>query len=111
MDKENKILDFVKKHKVKLALGLTAVAGTAVWLITKDKSSNYIDIPKPELSTGEWTVLQKGIKGKYTDCITGCAIAVDVTDLGKFGDALATVDGIDGREPIRVIFGTERNFK
>ena len=86
------------------------VAGIAVWAITKDKASNYIDIERPELTTGEWGILSKGIKGKYKDCISGCVNGVDLTDLGKFGDALATIEGIEPHEPIRIIFGTEKSF-
>ena len=110
MDMKEKVIEFVKTNKAKVALATGAVVGITVWAITRDKSSNYVDISFPELSTGEWTVLQKGIKGKYKDCITGCVKAVDITDLGKFGDALATVEGIDGNEQIRIIFGTEKSF-
>jgi hypothetical protein len=110
METKNKVIEFVKTHKVKLALAAAAVTGTVIWAITRDKPSNYIDISKPTLSTGEWTLLQRGIKGKFTGCVTGCVNAVDVADLGKVGDALATIEGIDGHEPIRVIFGTERSF-
>ena len=110
MEKKNKVVEFVKTHKAPVALAAGAVAGIAIWAITRDKPSNYVDIDRPMLSTGEWTVLQRGIKGKFAGCVTGCAKAVDITDLGKFGDALATIEGIDGHEPIRIIFGTEKSF-
>ena len=108
--KENKFVKFVKNNALTIGLGAVALAGVAVWAIVRDKPSNYIDISEPELSTGKWMLLQRGVKGKYTGCITGCAIGVDLTDLGNFGDALATIDGIDPHEPIRVIFGTEKSF-
>ena len=110
MDMKDKVIEFVKTHKHQVALATGAVVGIAIWAITRDKPSNYIDIPFPELSTGEWATLQKGIKGKYKDCVTGCVKAVDITDLGNFGDALATIEGIDGHEPIRIIFGTAKSF-
>lgn len=109
-EKKNKFVEFVKTHKVKVALAAGAVAGIVIWAITSDKPSNYTDIIRPELTTGEWANLQRGIKGKYTGCVSGSAMAVDVTDLGKFGDALATIEGINPHEPIRIIFGTERSF-
>lgn len=107
----NKVVEFVKTHKAKVALGVGAVTGIIIFAITRDKQSNYIDIDRPVLSTGEWALLNRGIKGTYKDCITGCAKSVDITDLGKFGDAIATIDGINPHEPIRVIFGTEKSFK
>jgi hypothetical protein len=86
------------------------VAGTVIWAITRDKPSNYIDINKPTLSSGAWTSLVRGIKGRYKDSVSGSVIAVDVADLGKFGEALTTIEGIDEHEPIRLIFGTERSY-
>jgi hypothetical protein len=108
--KENKFVKFVKDNALAIGLGVVTVAGIAVWAITKDKASNYADIDRPELFTGEWALLQKGIKGKYTGCVTGCVNGVDLTDLGNFGDALATIEGIEPHEPIRIIFGTEKSF-
>ena len=110
MDK-NMVRDFIKKHKLQLGLAAGTVAGITIWVFTKDKASNYIDVVRPELNTGEWTQLYRGIKGKYSGSVTGFAKAVDLTDLGKFGDALATIDGIDPHEPIRIMFGTEKSFK
>lgn len=109
MTKET-IKEFIKKHKGKLAIGLAAGTGIVIWLITKDKSSNYIDIPRPELSTGEWTQLWKSVKGKYKDGVAGCVTGIDITDLGNFGDALATIEGIDGHEKFRIIIGTEKSY-
>ena len=108
---KNKVVEFVKTHKAKVALGVGAVTGIIIWAITRDKPSNYVDVERPVLSTGEWAILSQGIKGKYEGCISGCVRSVDITDLGKFGDAIATIDGIDPHEPIRVLFGTERSFK
>lgn len=110
MEKKNKFVEFVKTHKHGVALTIGAVAGIAVWAITRDKPSNYVDIDKPELPTGEWKQLFRGVKGKFKGCVSGVVNAVDITDLGNFGDALATVEGIDPHEPIRIIFGTERSF-
>lgn len=110
MNKMNKVVEYAKNHKAQIALAAGAVVGIAIWAITRDKASNYVDINQPALFTGEWTMLQKGIKGKYEGCVTGCAKAVDVADLGKFGETLVTIEGIDAHEPIRIIFGTEKSF-
>jgi hypothetical protein len=110
MNKENKVMKFVKENKVKLALTAAAVAGVAVWAITKDKNSNYSEIDFPELNTGVWMGLFKADKGKYAGGVAGVVHAVDVSDLGKFGEALKTVESIDEHEPIRIIFGTERTY-
>ena len=109
MNKE-KIKSFIDDHKVELALIAGSVAGIAIWLITKDKPGNYSDIIRPELPSGELVELVKGDKGKYAGCVTGCARAVDVADLGKFGEMLTTIETIGEHEPIRIIFGTERSF-
>ena len=111
MTKKEKIKEFIDEYKVQLAVLAGSAAGLAFWAITKDKNSNYIDIPKPELSTGEWATLFRGVKGKYAGNISGCVKAVDLCDLGNFGDALATIEGINPHEPIRIIFGTERSYK
>jgi hypothetical protein len=108
--KENRVIEFVKKHKGKVALAAISVAGVAVWAITKNKPSDYVDIDRPSLSTGEWAGLFTGIKGKFKGCTSGCATAVDVADLGKFGEALTTIEGISEHEPIQIAFGTERSF-
>jgi hypothetical protein len=108
--KENKVKDFIKKYKVPVVLVGGVLTSAAIWAITRDKSSNYIDIPQPRLFTGEWAFLQRGINGKFTGSISGAAKAVDLKDLGNFGDALATIDGIDSNEPIRIIFATEKSF-
>lgn len=110
MDKKNKVIEFIKNRKVQVALAAGTAVGVITWLITRDKAGNYIDITRPTLPTGEWALLQRGIKGKFNGCVTGCATAVDITDLGKFGDALATIEGIDGHEQVRIIFGTEKKF-
>lgn len=114
MEKNNKFVEFVKKHKkgVAVAAGtvIGVVGGIAYWAITRDKSSNYIEMPKPELSSGNWIELFKGIKGKHEDCIAGAVHNVDITDLGNFGDALATVEGVDGHEPICLLFATEKGL-
>ena len=108
--KKNKVVEFVKTHKAQVALAAGAVTGIVIWAITRDKPSNYIDIDKPTLSTGAWTGLSRGIKGRYKDSVSGSAIAVDVADLGKFGESLTTIEGISEHEPIRLIFGTERSY-
>lgn len=105
-----KVKEFIEENKVKLALAAGAVAGIAIWAITRDKNGNYIDIPRPELNTGEWVSLFGGVKGKYKDCVTGVVNAVDVADLGEFGKKLTTIEGIGEHEPIRIIFGTERSY-
>lgn len=108
--KQNKVVEFIKTHKAAITLAAGAAAGIVIWAITKDKSSNYIDIERPSLPTGAWTNLTKAVKGKFKDCVSGAAIAVDVADLGKFGESLVTIDGIDEHEPIRIVFGTEKSF-
>lgn len=108
--KDNKVKKFVEEHKMGLAITAASVAGIAIWLITKDKNSNYSELPRPEIPTGEWTSLFKGDKGKYAGSVVGTAIAVDVEDLGKFGEALKTIDSIGEHEPIRIMFGTERSY-
>ena len=108
---KNKVVEFVKTHAVEVILGAGAVASIIILAIASDKPSNYIDIDRPELSTGEWAILSKGIKGKYKGCVSGCVRSVDITDLGNFGDAIATIEGITPHEPIRIMFGTERSFK
>lgn len=108
--KENKVKKFVEEHKMGLAITAASVAGIAIWLITKDKDSNYSTLPFPEIPTGKWTHLWKGDKGKYAGAVSGCAIAVDVEDLGKFGEALKTIESINEHEPIRLMFSTERNY-
>lgn len=109
--KENKFVKFVKEHK-KEALVLTAVttAGVVAWVITKDKSSNYSELTLPELTSGKFVNLWKSDKGRYAGGVAGTVQAIDVADLGKFGEALTTIDGIDEHEPIRIIFGTERSY-
>ena len=109
MDK-NKVKEFVKNHKAKVALAAGAVAGIVIWAITRDKNSNYVDIDRPALSTGALTQLYRGIKGKYKGSVSGSAISVDVADLGKFGETLTTIEGIGEHEPIRLMFGTERSY-
>lgn len=108
---KDKVKKFVEEHKKGLAITVATVACTAFWLITKDKDSNYSDLPFPEIPTGEWANLWKGDKGKYAGCVTGCVRAVDVEDLGKFGEALKTVESIGEHEPIRILFTTERTCK
>jgi hypothetical protein len=107
---KDKVKDFIEEHKVALTIAAVSVVGIAICTITKGKSSKYIDIDRPELTTGEWAQLFRGVKGKYAGSITGCAKAVDLTDLGNFGDALATIEGIDPHEPIRIVFGTEKSY-
>lgn len=106
----NKVKEFVKEHKKGLAITAATVTCTAIWLITKDKNSNYSELPHPEISTGEWVSLFRGDKGKHAGCIVGVVTAVDVEDLGKFGEALKTVETIGEHEPIRILFGTERSY-
>lgn len=108
---KEKVKEFIGEYKMQLAVTAATVAGVAIWAITKDKASNYIDIAQPDLNTGEWTQIFKSVKGKYTGCITGMAKDVDLADLGKFGEALGTIDGISENEPIRIVFGTERGLK
>ncbi len=105
-----KVKEFIEEHKKGLAITAVSVAGIAIWLITKDKNSNYSELPRPELPTGEWVQLFRGDKGKYAGSVTGFVNAVDVEDLGKFGEALKTIDTIGEHEPIRIMFGTERSF-
>lgn len=107
---KNKVTEFIKTHKVQVAVVAGAVAGIAAWAITRSKPKDYVNIDFPELPTGEWVDLWRGIKGKYAGSVTGVVKGVEITDLGNFGDALATVEGIDPREPIRIIFGTEKSF-
>ena len=108
---KEQVKEFIEENKMQLALAAGAVATIAIWAITRDKPGNYIDFARPELTTGEWAQLQRGVKGKYTGCITGCVKGVELADLGKFGEAIGTIDGIGENEPIRIIFGTERSFK
>ena len=108
--KDNKVKKFVEEHKMGLAITAASVAGIAIWLITKDKDSNYSEPPRPEIPTGEWVHLFKGDKGKYAGSVTGVVNAVDVEDLGMFGEALKTIDSINEHEPIRIMFGTERSY-
>lgn len=108
---KNRVKEFVVEHKMQIALATGFVTGIAIWAITRDKDSNYINIAKPDLTTGTWANLSLGVKGKYAGGVFGCSKGVDLADLGKFGDALATIDGIGPNEPMRIIFGTERSFK
>ena len=105
-----KIKKFVDEHKVQVALAAAGVAGIAILIIAGDKNSNYRKLPKPELNTGEWASLWKGVKGKYKDSVAGCVRAVDVNDLGKFGESLKTIEGISENETIRIIFGQEKSY-
>ena len=110
--KENKVMKFVKEHKEEVALAAGSVVGiAAIAAAVMFNRSASTSIEFPELFSGEWTLLERTTRGKYKGCITGCVKAVDLTDLGKFGDTLATIEGIDGHEPIRIIFGTEKSFK
>lgn len=105
-----KIKKFVEEHKVQVALAATGVAGIAIMIIAGDKNGNYRELPKPELNTGEWAQLFRGVKGKYKDCVCGVVKAVDVDDLGKFGESLKNIEGIGENEPIRIIFGQEKYY-
>ena len=110
MNKEQ-IKDYIDDHKKELALIAASVTGIAIWLIAKNKAGMYPDINRPELPSGEWRQLFKvGVKDKRAGGISGCAVAVDVADLGKFGEMLTTIETIDAHEPIRIVFGTERSY-
>ena len=102
--KQNRVVEFIKAHKKGIAItaGLT-VAGVAVArIICGDKAVN---LPKPEFSIGHlqelWTETQSNAE-TYINAIVG---SVTAADLGRFGEEMTKVDGIDPDSVSCIIIG------
>lgn len=112
-NKTNKVKEFVKKHKVAIAVGVGTTIVVAGYLYTKSKGVN---ISEKAASTAKFlrpdvlpATMELGALGitevyDYEGAIEVIGdYTVKVSDLGKFGEALATVDGITGDHTVYIL--------
>lgn len=117
MDKKN-IRKFIKTHKKEIAIAAVAtVVGSVAFVITR-KTPKFAketiksvatqvmptDIPKPELEFGTLTDL-------WVDDFGVNAIVNDITiaDLGKFGEQLTKIDGVENDTVVTAVMGFINN--
>lgn len=101
-----KIVKFVKEHKKEIAW--FAIGATVAIVVPKMRSArnvrrNFRDITEiPKLDSGEFWSLSKVVNGKLAGSVTAAARNVRLADLGKIGDALATVPDVNSDNPVFV---------
>ena len=117
MDKKN-IREFIKTHKKEIAIAAIAtVIGSVAFAITR-KTPKFAketiksvttkvmptDIPKPELEFGTLTDL-------WVDDFGVNVIVNDITvaDLGKFGEQLTKIDGVENNTVVTAMMGFINN--
>ena len=108
MKKENKIVVFVKEHKVEVIAVASAVVGLAGYMgivtLIGNKQFKPLEIPQRyhKLDTA-WLKT----KGKNKGAIFGNSFRVPVKELGEFGEKLLSIEGIKDTDDVRLMWGIE----
>ena len=113
MDKKN-VRKFIKTHKKEIAIAAIAtVIGSVAFVITR-KTPKFAketiksvatqvmptDVPKPELEFGTLTDLWKDEWG-----INAIVNDITIADLGKFGEQLTKIDGVENDTVVTAMMG------
>lgn len=112
MDKKN-VKEFVKTHKKEIAIAAATVGGVLAFAIIRkapkfSKDAVKIDttqvmdtyLPKPELEFGTLTELWKDEWG-----INAIVNDITIADLGKFGEQLTKIDGVENDTVVTAMMG------
>lgn len=118
MDKKN-VREFIKTHKKEIAIAAIAtVVGSVAFVITR-KTPKFAketiksvttkvmptDIPKPELEFGTLTDLWVDDLGVINAIVNDITVA----DLGKFGEQLTKIDGVENNTVVTAVMGFINN--
>lgn len=107
---KGKVKEFVKKHKAKLlvAAGGAAIIGTVAYGLSKHNRTTYTDLDHPTLEQGNLLRVSRAENGKYAGLHLAAMEHVPITHLGKVGEKLCEVDGIEQDALCTILLGCEK---
>ena len=115
------VKEFVKEHKIAIAVGAATTVIAGMYLYTKykegvkitEKAASTVKFLRPDRLPATMELGAFGITEVY-DYEGAIEVigdyTVKVSDLGKFGEALATVDGITGDNKVYVLANVAKNL-
>ena len=106
---KKKVKEFVKKHKKAIALSAIAgVSGGVIFAITKKKPKidkvvekvvdKWTDVDSSVIEMGK--IEQCDTNGKWIDVVVN---DINVSDLGKFGEELTKLEGVESETGVSAI--------
>lgn len=102
----NKVVEFAKTRKKELVIAagtVTLAVGFILYAIMRKKLP--VDLPIPELNVGKINELWRETQGNGEQYINAIVDELTVADLGRFGEEMMKVDGIDLDTTVSAIIG------